>query len=209
MKIYDISEPLYNGMTVWPGDKAYQYQLTSVIDNDSCANVGSVSFSTHTGTHIDAPYHFDGQGKKVHELDLSLYLGACKVIDLPNLSCITIYTLQDFELNNVKRLLIRTDSWTDRTSFPSSFTYIDPSVALFLQEKGIALLGVDVPSVDPADSETLPSHHALHQSGIHILERIVLTDVPAGNYNLSALPLPIAEGDGSPVRAILYDCSFT
>jgi arylformamidase len=203
MKVYDISEPLYNGMTVWPGDKDYQYKLTSVIGENSCANVGFVSFSNHTGTHIDAPYHFDEEGKKVHELDLSLYWGACKVIHLPLVSCVTIETLRPFDFHGVKRLIIRTDSWTDRTYFPSTFTYIDPSVALFLQEQGVALLGVDVPSVDPADSDTLSTHHALHRSGIHILERVVLTEVLAGEYELCALPLPIAEGDGSPVRAIL------
>ncbi|MCH5584246.1 arylformamidase [Shimazuella sp. AN120528] len=207
MKIYDISEPLYNGMTVWPGDKTYHYELTSLIESDSCANVGHVSFSTHTGTHIDAPYHFDNSGKKTHELDLSLYFGPCKVIHLFEKQSITIEDLQSLHLHHTQRLLIRTDSWKDRTSFPTSFTYLEPEIATYLQSLGIKLIGVDVPSVDPADSETLPSHLALHQSGIHILERVVLKEVPAGNYELSALPLPIVGGDGSPVRAVLRSYS--
>jgi arylformamidase len=207
MKIYDISEALFNGMTVWPGDKEYQYQLTSVLHSDSIANVGAVSLSMHTGTHIDAPFHFDKNGKKVHELDLSIYMGATKVIHLLEKPFITIEDLKPFSLHDVKRLLIRTDSWMDKSSFPSSFTYLDPSVAPFLQKHGILLLGLDVPSVDPAESNNLAAHHALHASGIHILERVVLHDIPEGNYELTALPLLIKNGDGSPVRAVLRSYS--
>jgi arylformamidase len=203
MKIYDISEPLYNGMTVWPGDNDYQFHLTSTINPSSCANVGSLTLSTHTGTHIDSPFHFDEKGKKVHELDLSLYVGSCKVIYLKDKSSITIENLQSFELHHVKRLLIRTDSWKDRSTFPDRFTYLEPEIASYLQTIGVKLLGVDVPSVDPADSDTLLAHHALHQNGIHILERVILDQVDAGEYELIALPLSIENGDGSPVRAVL------
>ncbi|WP_028775686.1 arylformamidase [Shimazuella kribbensis] len=207
MKIYDISEPLFNGMTVWPEDTEYQYRLSSVLSSDSIANVGAVSFSMHTGTHIDAPFHFDKNGKKVHELDLSIYIGPSKVIHLLKKPFITIEDLKAFPLHDVKRLLIRTDSWTDKSSFPNTFTYIEPNVAKFLQEQGIFLLGLDVPSVDPAESNTLAAHHALHESEIHILERVVLSDIPEGDYELTALPLPIANGDGSPVRAVLRSYS--
>jgi arylformamidase len=203
MKIYDISEPLYNGMTVWPGDNDYQFQLTSTINPSNCANVGSISMSTHTGTHIDSPFHFDDNGKKVHELDLSLYVGSCKVIYLKEKSSITIEDLQSFELHHVKRLLIRTDSWKDRSTFPDRFTYLEPEIASYLQTIGVKLLGVDVPSVDPADSEKLLTHHTLHQNGIHILERVILDQIDAGDYELIALPLSIENGDGSPVRAVL------
>jgi len=205
MKIYDISEPLYNGMTVWPGDKEYQYQLSSVISPDSTANVGEVSFSMHTGTHMDAPFQFDKNGKKVHDLDLSIYMGSCKVIHFFNRPSITIEDLKPLHLHDVKRLLIRTDSWIDRSSFPDNFTYLEPEVAAYLETVGVKLLGLDVPSVDPTDSNTLSAHHALNQYGIHILERVVLSEIETGNYELIALPLPIVEGDGSPVRAVLRE----
>lgn len=203
MKLIDISEPLNNGMTVWPEDINYQFQLSETKKMNGVANIGFVKFSNHTGTHIDAPYHFDDEGKKIHELDLSIYIGPCRVIYLPNLHTITRKDLEAYDLDNVQRLLIRTDSWLDKTKFPTNFTFIQPEVASFLQEKDIRLLGVDVPSVDPADSEQLPAHHALHQHGIYILERTVLDQIEDGDYELIAFPLPIMNGDGSPVRAVL------
>jgi arylformamidase len=62
---------------------------------------------------------------------------------------------------------------------------------------------VDVPSVDPLDSKELPAHHSLHENGIHILEAVDLQHVEPGLYELMALPLPLVEADGSPVRAVL------
>jgi arylformamidase len=203
MKLFDISEPLYNGMTVWPGDDPYHYQLAAMIGKNSIANVGTLQLSTHTGTHIDAPFHYNNNGKHVHELDLSAYIGSCQVIQFSGKPIITVADLQQLQLPKTKRLLIRTDCWVDRTTFPEEYTYIQPEVAAYLQTLGVKLLGVDVPSVDPANSQTLAAHHALHQRQIHILERVVLTAIEPGEYELIAIPLPIQNGDASPVRAIL------
>ena len=73
----------------------------------------------------------------------------------------------------------------------------------FLQDKGIRLLGVDVPSVDPADCKVVSAHHSLHRSDVHILENVMLGHVEPGNYELIALPLAIEGADGSPVRAVV------
>lgn len=203
MRIIDISQVLRIGMPVWPGDTEYQFRLTWTKEESGSVNVGQVLLSTHTGTHIDAPYHFDNNGKKVHELDLSLYVGRCKVIHLMGRESIGAADLADVELKGVKRVLIRTDSWTDPTQFPETITYLKPDLAPYLAQKGVKLLGLDVPSVDPLDSKELRAHHALHQHGIHILEGAVLAEVAEGEYELIALPLALEGADGSPVRAML------
>lgn len=87
--------------------------------------------------------------------------------------------------------------------FPESITYLRPDAAPFLAERGVRLVGVDVPSVDPLDSRDLPAHHALHAHGVHILEDVVLDGVKPGAYELISLPLPLHRADGSPVRAVL------
>lgn len=203
MRLIDISRPLFVGMPVWPGDTEYQFKLAWTKKESGSVNVGQVLLSTHTGTHIDAPYHFDENGKKVHELDLSLYLGTVRVVHLPHRESIGASDLEGIDLKGVKRLLIRTDSWTDPTRFPQSITYMRPDLATFLGEKGVQLLGLDVPSVDPIDSKELPAHHALHRQGIHILEGAFLSGVEEGDYELIALPLKLEGADGSPVRAVL------
>ncbi|MCC3358090.1 arylformamidase [Bacillus sp. REN16] len=203
MKIIDISQPLSEKTQEWPNDTPFHFELSWSIDNDSTVNVGKITTSTHIGTHIDAPYHFDNEGKKVQELELDLYVGKAKVIEISGKKEIGIEDLAGFELSGVKRLLIRTNSWLNRKQFPSAITSLNPEAASFLAENGIQLIGVDTPSVDQLDSKDLQAHHQLHKNGIYILEGIVLDDVEPGDYELIALPLPIEGADGSPVRAVL------
>ena len=102
-----------------------------------------------------------------------------------------------------QRVLLRTDAWTDITRFPEQIPVIAPDVPAYLQARGVVLLGVDVPSVDPIDSKDLANHYALAACGIRILESLRLVDVPAGDYELTALPLKLVGADGASVRAVL------
>ena len=67
------------------------------------------------------------------------------------------------------------------------------------------LVGIDSQSVDPADSKTLDSHQQLLKHNVRVLENLVLDDVPAGDYELIALPLKLTTADASPVRAVLRE----
>lgn len=203
MSLIDISQRLNQDIPVWPGDTPFSFELTWTKEQSGSVNVGKVVMSTHTGTHIDAPFHFDSEGKKVLELDLNLYIGQVKVVHLPGKESLGAEDLSSSNLEGVTRLLIRTDSWIDPAHFPTEICYLRPDLAPFLAEKGVRLIGLDVPSVDPLDSKELAAHHALLQHDIHILEGAVLAQVEAGDYELIALPLPLEGADGSPVRAVL------
>ncbi|WP_409305045.1 arylformamidase [Peribacillus sp. SCS-155] len=201
----DISQPLDNNIVTWPGDTPFTYNVNWSKDESGSVNVGQLTMSTHTGTHIDAPFHFDNEGKKVIELDVDIYIGKAKVIHLGGISSIGLRELENHTIKGVERLIIRTDGWTDRSEFPESIPHVETGVAAYLAEQGIRLLGLDLPSVDPLDSKELPAHHELTAHGIHILEGLVLEEVISGEYELAALPLPLVEADGSPVRAILRE----
>ncbi|GGI16025.1 arylformamidase [Gottfriedia solisilvae] len=203
MSLIDISRRLQNGMPVWPGDTNFSFELSWTKEESGSVNVGKLTLSTHTGTHIDAPFHFDENGKKVIDLDPNLYVGEARVIELLDVESIKKVDLEAFSLNGVKRLLIKTNSWKNDNAFPERIPHIEKDVAEFLKENGIKLLGIDVPSVDPLDSKELVAHHALQENGIHILESIDLRSVSEGDYELIALPLPLTDADGSPVRAVL------
>ncbi|MGG1574227.1 arylformamidase [Fictibacillus sp. NRS-1165] len=202
-KLIDISMPLTPSVPAWPGDTPYSFELAWTKADSGSVNVGKVQMSTHTGTHIDAPYHFDNEGKRVLDLDIELYAGKALLVDVTGKDTVGPEELADIPLEGMERVLLKTGSWKDRSVFPERITYLDEKLAAFLAEKGIKLIGVDVPSVDPLDSKELPAHHAFRQNGIHILEGIVLDDVKPGEYELIALPLPLKEADGSPVRAVL------
>ena len=130
-------------------------------------------------------------------------MGNARVIHLPNKTSIGVNELSNLGLQGVTRLLIRTDAWKDRRVFPQTIPHIQPELAAYLSELGVRLIGLDLPSVDPLDSKELSAHHELAGHGIHILEGLVLDDIGQGNYELAALPLPLVEADGSPVRAVL------
>jgi len=104
---------------------------------------------------------------------------------------------------DTERLLIATGSYPDPTNWTNDFAALSPELVDYLGRHGVRLVGVDTPSVDPADSKDLPAHHRFLANDIAIIEGLVLADVPAGVYELIALPLNLAGFDASPVRAIL------
>ncbi|QWG33862.1 arylformamidase [Bacillus mycoides] len=199
----DISQPLNNDIATWPGDTPFSYEISWSKEDSGSVNVGKLTMSIHTGTHIDAPFHFDNDGKKVLDLDIHVYVGAARVIDVSGLESIGKKELERFKLEGVERLLLRTSSHGKAQEFPEKIPYLRADIADFLSSKGIRLIGVDVPSVDPLDDKELAAHHQLFKHGIHILENVVLDHVADGDYELIALPLALTDADGSPVRAVI------
>ncbi|MGF2715464.1 arylformamidase [Bacillus cereus] len=199
----DISQPLNNDIATWPGDTPFSYEVSWSKEDSGSVNVGKLTMSIHTGTHIDAPFHFDNDGKKVLDLDIHVYVGAARVIDVSGLESIGKKELERFKLEGVERLLLRTSSHGKAQEFPEKIPYLRADIADFLSSKGIRLIGVDVPSVDPLDDKELAAHHQLFKHEIHILENVVLDHVADGDYELIALPLALTDADGSPVRAVI------
>ncbi|TWT03412.1 arylformamidase [Planococcus sp. CPCC 101016] len=187
----------------WPGDVPFNYELSVTKQQSGSVNIGKLQTSTHMGTHIDAPFHYDDQGLKTDELPLDVYLSKAQVLDVSGMEKISPSDFKPLE-EGVTALLLKTVSWKDRGSFPDKWPVFDDSIAEWLEENGIRLLGVDVPSVDPETSKELPMHQAMNRHQRFILEGIVLDDVAEGVYRLAALPLKIKGGEGSPVRAVLY-----
>lgn len=201
-EIIDVSLPLDARLAVWPGDTEFDYQLTWKMAAGATVNVGAVRLSTHCGTHIDAPFHFDEQGRKVDELSLEVFVGKACVIHVPNRPRISIKDVtRDWQ--GATRLLLRSDAWADPQVFPKRIPVIDRDVPDWLGSQGIVLLGLDVPSVDELDSQDLPNHHALARNQIAILESLNLRGVEEGIYDLIAAPLKLAGADAAPVRALL------
>lgn len=199
----DISQPLQNDIATWPGDTSFSYEVACSKEESGSVNVGKVTMSVHTGTHIDAPFHFQNDGERVLDLDVNVYVGPARVIDVSGLESIGASDLETFQLDGIERLLLRTSSHGNAKVFPEKIPHLREDIAPFLKEKGVRLIGVDVPSVDPLDDKELAAHHGLWEHGIHILENVVLDHVSDGDYELIALPLPLSHADGSPVRAII------
>jgi arylformamidase len=198
----DISRPLAVGTACWPGDVPFLFRLGWTIAGGSSVNVGAVETSVHTATHCDAPFHFDDSGATVECIPLDVFVGPALVVDVHG-AATWRSRLERLDFTATPRVLFRTGGWPDTTRFPGSIPVMEPDLPDWLADRGVRLVGVDLPSVDALDSKALDNHHALGRRGITILEGLWLEDVPTGQYELIALPLKIIGADGSPLRAVL------
>ena len=204
-RLWDISQPLRPSLPVWPGDTAFSSRPRWAIGAESPVNVASFEVSTHAGTHADAPLHYDPRGAGAGEVGLDAYIGPCRVIDARGcgkaIGEAFVANLRDLPA----RVLFRTYDRFPHDVWSADFTAVDAGAIAILAERGVRLIGVDAPSLDPQDSKTMDAHHAVLAADMRILEGLVLDDVPPGDYELIALPLRLAGLDSSPVRAVLRE----
>lgn len=198
----DITQTLKKGIPNWPGDTPFSFGLSYSKEQTGSVNIGKIETSLHTGTHADAPFHFDTDAPTIELLDVNLFIGDAVVVDCVGVKEIGPEHINNADLQGVPRLLLKTIASAGET-FPTEIPIIKPELASYLKEQGILLIGVDNPSVDPVDSKQVAAHHALYQHGITIVEGLVLEYVEPGLYDFIALPLKVEGADGAPVRAVL------
>ncbi len=203
MTLLDITRPLRDGMPVWPGDTPFSFEFAATKAGGYSCNVGRARLSMHTGTHVDAPYHFDEAGARMDEVPLDAYVGPAVVVDVRGRDPVGPEAFAGLDLGPTPRVLLRSDAWTDPDQFPAAWPRLAPGLAAWLAARGVLLLGLDFPSVDARESKDLPIHHELGRAGVLILENLDLRAAAPGRYELVALPLRLRGADGSPVRAVL------
>lgn len=205
-KIWDISQRLQTGIPVWPGDTVFTESRTWALTDNCPVNVSKFSLSTHTGTHADAPLHYDASGATIGEVDLTPYLGACRIIDVSaSAGDIKPEMIRAYLKDSPPRVLLRTYITAPQDAWDESFRAIAPATIELLAENGVMLIGTDTPSLDTQESKTMDAHHVVRRHRMAILEGLVLDGVPEGDYELIALPLKLATLDASPVRAVLRE----
>jgi arylformamidase len=205
MNIIDISRTLTADLAVWPGDAPFAMQTLASRREGAPVNLTALTLSAHSGTHIDAPHHFADDAQAVHALTLARYWGPAQVVTVAKAAGpLTPADFAHADLRQAPRLLVRSAASGYAPSiFPMAYVYPTPELADALGRMGVCLYGADAPSMDAVDSTDLPGHRALLRNGIAILEWLDLSQAADGLYELVALPLKIAGGDGSPVRAAL------
>lgn len=204
-KLWDISQPLRPELPVWPGDTPLRAEATWTHET-APVRVSKVTFSTHSGAHADAPGHYDAKGCSVEAVDLTRYLGPCRVADARGArGLVGPHDIARALENPPPRILLRTFAAFPHDRWVSEFTAVSAELVEVLADLGVVLIGSDAPSMDPEDSKALPAHKAIGRRGLSILEGLVLDEVPFGDYELIALPLPFVGLDASPVRAILRE----
>ena len=189
MKIYDISQEVFS-CRVYPGDPMPEKQTLCSTDRGDLYNLTAFSMCAHNGTHIDAPFHFLGEGKTVDRMPPETFLGRCYVARHSGL--VTGAEARD---------ILERAAGAQRILIAGPATVTEEAAQIFATGP-VCLLGSESQSVGPEEAP-MAVHKILLGREIALLEGLVLTDVPQGHYFLSALPLNLAGADGAPCRACL------
>jgi arylformamidase len=204
-KLWDISPSLHCASPIFPGDAPFSQTWTARIGPGCPVNLSAITMSPHTGAHADAPLHYGDGEASIGEVGLEPFLGHCRVIHAIDVGPLVLPEHLLHAAHHLPpRVLVRTCK-TAPTEWSDVFAAFAPETIDWLASRGVLLVGIDSQSVDPADSKTLDSHHRLLAHGLRVLENLVLDEIEAGDYELIALPLKLATGDASPVRAVLRE----
>jgi arylformamidase len=205
-RLWDISPPVHEGAPVFPGDTPYRQRWAATIAPGCPVNVSEITLSPHVGAHADAPLHYDPQGATIGEVDLSAYLGPCRVIHAIARGPLIEWAHIAHAVHRLPpRVLVRTYESAPVDRWDGALAAYAPATVERLAALGVKLIGIDTASIDPADSKTLDSHQVIRRLGLRVLENLVLDAVPEGDYELIALPLKLVTADASPVRAVLRE----
>ena len=205
MKIYDISAPLSSNLVTFPGDPKLEITPFNDIEKGDSYNISEIKLCSHTGTHIDSPKHFFSNGQTIDNLPLTRCIGKAKVFNLTGKNFIDYDDIKDLNIEKDDTILFKTDNKNAMLDpcLKEDFVYITENCAKYLTDKKINAVGIDYLSIESLDSSDSLVHKTLLKRGVLILEGLILTDVPEGEYEIVALPLKLQNGNGSPARIIL------
>src|ERR1700688_3046559 len=167
--LYDISPTVRPETPVWPGDTPFQARLAWSIAEGASVNVTAITCTPHLGAHADAPFHTEPRGEGIAEMPIERYLGPCRLVKVPAAPQIEPRHVEGLDLASPRRLLFRSDSVRDRHGFPERFTALSPELAALLAERGVLLVGMDTPWVNPLDRRERLPHRPRPRAGVAIL----------------------------------------
>jgi len=205
MKLHDISLLVHHDMDKYPSLQPMQHiVIKDYANGDDCA-VSKVDMVLHIGTHLDSPYHYIRDGKKITDLSLEIFYGKALVVESES-RIITPELVKNIP-DGTKRVLFKTPFSQDmhdglRDTESSYFT--KESIDL-MAGKGVILIGIDAHSVDKVGDKSKVIHKTVLSKGIVALEEINLYGVEPKEYIISCFPIKIKDAEGSPCRAVLIE----
>lgn len=198
----DITMPMQDSMTLWPGDPLFSLEPDARIARGDSCNVSRLGLGTHTGTHLDAPWHFIEEGEKLEEVNTEVFFGPALVIDHPSEDHIRAEDLPEDKLP--ERVIFKTRNSTrpPDAAFDKDFIALTESAARRLAADGVKLVGIDALSIGPYKAGG-PVHRILLGTGMVIVEGLQLADIEKGEHEFIVLPLRLLHADGAPCRAFI------
>ena len=213
MKIIDLTLTVSDKIPTFPGSPQPSFIPWENVKEDGY-NLELLFLSTHTGTHMDAPYHFLEKGAKIHEISLKKLVSEAVLIKSKKKDgeSITKIDIQKFEKKHGKitsfSSVIFYTGWQKNLQKKYYFTKnpgLSVSAAKYLASKKINLVGIDSPSIDLGTDSKFSVHQIFAKKGILIVENLAnLEKIKSSKFHLVVLPLKLKNATGSPVRAIAF-----
>jgi len=205
-RIFDVSVPIRTGGLVYPGNPEIDISLQQAVAKGASANVSTIRFGSHTGTHADAARHFFDDGQSVDRIPLDRLVGPALLLRFgDDVRSVGAAELRTQQLKGHKRILIRTrnSGMLSQKDFVKDYTYLAPDGAQYLVDNGVELVGIDYLSIEQFHSGHHRTHRTLLEHSVVIVEGLDLSAAPPGEYQFICLPLRIEGCDGAPARAVL------
>ncbi|MFK7960891.1 MAG: cyclase family protein [Phycisphaerales bacterium] len=206
-RIIDITPPITPDLAVFPGDTPPSREVLLDMERGDHLTLSTLRTTVHLGAHADGVNHYGVGGPDIDAMPLDHFIGPCEVVHVsaePGRR-VGVTDLPETARLERPRVLLRTGSYPDPTTWSESFCGLEPELVDHLHAAGVITVGIDTPSVDAPTAKTLVAHHRFLATGMAIIEGLVLTDVTPGDYELIALPLRLVGFDASPVRAVLRE----
>jgi len=213
MKIIDLTLTVSEKIPTFPGSPKPNFIEWETIAKDGY-NLELLFLSSHTGTHIDAPFHFVKNGKKIHEILPERLVNEAIMIKVRKKAnqAISKSDIQKFEQKNGKidngSTIVFQTGWQKNLSKEFYFTRnpgLSASAAKYLVSKKINLVGIDSPSIDLGRDSKFSVHHILAKNNILIVENLAnLNKINSTNFHLITTPLKLKNATGSPIRAFAF-----
>lgn len=203
MRWRDVTIPMEPTMTVWPGDPPFTFEPAARIADGASCNVSTISLSTHTGTHCDAPWHFESTGKTLDAVDTSVFFGEALLLSLPHVDVVRAEHLPNAPLPPRVLFQTKNSKHSHRQPFRKEYVALEACAAQRLVDDGVRLVGVDYLSVAPFKQPGQDTHHILLRNDVFVVEGLLLDGLEPGTYPFVVLPMPIVGADGAPCRAFI------
>jgi arylformamidase len=206
-EIYDVSLPIYPGMTVYPGDPPVTIERYASLDRGDAYTASQLKLGSHNGTHLDAPSHLLKGGAGIDSILPEVLVGRARLFQLKEIDRIDRPVLEKLDLGGVSRILFGTpnSALLKEKVFCPDYVYITREAAGYLVEKGVRLVGLDYLSIEDFRNKDFSAHLVLLRAGVVIVEGLDLNGVPAGDYEIFCLPLKVKGCDGAPARVFLRE----
>ena len=202
----DISVPIHNAMHGWPGNPPTFITMHAGTAKGDVCNVSAMAMSSHSGTHMDSPFHFLHGAKTMDALPWDAVIGPCRVVEIKDPKAIKPAELKKLKLQKGERILFKTPnsarSWK-KPEFDKDFVYISKEAAQYIVDCGVQTVGIDYLSVGGFYKDGIETHHILLGAEVWIIEGIDLSKIKPGEYDLICLPIKFQNGDGAPSRCLI------